>query len=77
MDYKCSCGFFSKITLNSFVKGYRCKECGYKKVSISRKYSIEEVEDIFKKEGCELLNKEYEGSFQNLKYKLNLVLSHL
>jgi hypothetical protein len=69
MDYRCSCGSVSRITLSSFVKGHRCKKCGYEKVSISRKYSTDDVKKIFQKEGCKLLGKKYEGSSQNLKYK--------
>jgi len=69
MNYICVCGFLSRITLNSFVKGHRCKKCGYRKVSESRKYSIEDVRIIFNKESCELLSKRYEYSYKNLKYK--------
>ena len=33
IKYRCSCGKTSKITLNNFMKGSRCKQCGLQKMT--------------------------------------------
>lgn len=42
IEYICSCGNTSKITIGNFKKGVRCRKCGNKKSSESRTYSQEE-----------------------------------
>jgi len=65
MKYKCTCGGISKITIQSFINGRRCKQCA---INNSR-YSYQEVYDFFKEQGCELLSKKYLRQTQYLKYK--------
>lgn len=68
--YQCVCGGTSKITLKKLRKGGRCKKCGILKSAAARKYSVEEVVDIFKKGGCELLS-DYKNCTQPVKYRCN------
>jgi hypothetical protein len=56
MEYQCSCGRPSKISWNNFTKGKRCGWCKGKRVF---KYTFEEVQEIFREHGCELLDTEY------------------
>lgn len=65
MKYKCSCGNESKISLYDFIKGGRCKECHFKKVTFSYEY----VYNYFKENNCLLLSENYINSKQKLKYK--------
>ena len=69
LDYRCCCGDISKISLSSFLQGNRCSECGNKKKGNNIKYTIEEVEKIFKDAGCELLSSEYVRSRDKLDYR--------
>ncbi len=68
LNYICSCGNTSSINLKSFLKGSRCKQCGYEKVKNFHLHSIEEVKEIFEKENCELLSNEYIDYQKKLKY---------
>ena len=69
LDYKCSCGVISKISLSSFLYGCRCKECGNKKKGNNIKYSHNQVKKIFEDQNCELLSPEYKNARSNLDYK--------
>jgi len=69
MKYRCSCGNVSKISFSNFSKGKRCMKCGAKKRAIQKTYTTEQVKQYFKDHGCKLLEKEYNGCFQRLKYK--------
>jgi hypothetical protein len=69
LDYICSCGKISKITLNNFLNGQRCYDCGLLKIGESKKYLYEEVKQVFLENGCELLSKEYINNSQLLEYK--------
>ena len=68
LNYICSCGEESKITLSNFKRGSRCYKCGIKKNSEKRMYAQSEVEQIFKSGGCILLD-EYNGDKKLLTYK--------
>jgi len=67
--YKCSCGEVSETTLNTFVKGHRCIKCGSSKSANSRRYTFEEVKNIFRQNNCELLSKKYNSHLDNLSYE--------
>ena len=69
LDYKCNCGNISRISLSSFLRGYRCKECGNKRKGNNVKYSYEQVQEIFKERDCKLLSKEYRSARDVLDYK--------
>jgi hypothetical protein len=69
MRYRCSCGNVSDISLTHFKKGRRCRECGYKKSSLTHTYTHKEVKKIFVKNNCELLSGEYGGHNSKLEYK--------
>jgi hypothetical protein len=69
LDYQCSCGSISKISLSSFLSGCRCKKCGDKKKGNNVKYSYAQVQKIFQDQSCELLSKEYKNAREKLDYK--------
>ena len=52
LNYQCICGKVSKISYSSFLNGNRCKDCGIKKSADTRRYTIEEVKQIFKDAGA-------------------------
>jgi hypothetical protein len=68
LDYICSCGNSSKISLDNFKRGNRCKECGIKKRSDSRRRDLETVRRIFEDAGCVLLSKDYVNCDTPLEY---------
>lgn len=71
LKYQCSCGNISFIRFDSFKRGTRCKQCGYKKVRETQNYSYEEVYNIFQENNCLLLTKEYINNKQKLEYICN------
>lgn len=69
MKYKCSCGDISKISFDGFKRGKRCKKCGINKVANKSRHTLEYIQQYFKNEGCELLEKKYVNSNTKMKYK--------
>lgn len=72
LRYICKCGNESEITFDKFRAGQRCWECrneAIRKSAEKRKHSIEEVREIFAKNGCELLSTEYRNNKQKLLYR--------
>lgn len=63
LRYICSCGNVSKICYSSFLQGRRCQVCGGNK-----KYTYEEVYNIFKINGYQLISKEYNNNKELLDY---------
>jgi hypothetical protein len=63
LNYICSCGNPGKTSYYDFLQGHRCSVCGGNK-----KYTHQEVYDIFKTNNCELLSKEYINNHSLLKY---------
>lgn len=51
------------VKYNDFQQGNRCNKCN----DILNKYTIEEVTDIFKKDGYVLISKKYKNAVSNLK----------
>jgi hypothetical protein len=68
MRYVCNCGDISEITLGSFSKGSRCKNCGIKKRSASQSLGYEHVRKIFEEHNCTLLSTEYTNNRTLLDY---------
>lgn len=66
MKYICKCGKESTISWNKFTQGKRCGYCG--KNGRVKKYTYEEVENIFTKRGCKLLEKIYSNNLTRMKY---------
>jgi hypothetical protein len=67
MDYQCKCGKLSKISWNNFSNGRRCGYCH--STGRKKKYSRDEVAEIFKSRGCELLETTYSSNKQRLRYR--------
>lgn len=63
LNYICSCGNPSKTSYYDFLQGHRCSLCGGNK-----KYTYQEVYNIFKLKNCELLSLEYINNSSLLKY---------
>jgi len=68
INYRCNCGNVSKITLNSFLQGHRCKRCGIKKMADKRRFSFEYVEQYFIHNGYKLLDRIYVDSNTKMRY---------
>ena len=66
LKYICKCGRVGNTAWYSFKKGRRCGCCKGKR---NKKYTLEEVKEIFAKRNCELLATSYEGFSVPLKYK--------
>lgn len=64
LEYICSCGTRSTITIDSFKRGHRCKNCANKKM----RYNFDYVVAVFEKYNCKLLSKEYKNVNEKLKY---------
>lgn len=60
MSYKClRCNRVSEMNWNNFSRGKRCPYCG--KGVRKKKYSLEEIQEIFSKRGCVFLDSEFKG----------------
>ena len=57
MNYICSCGNQTKISLDNLRAGKKCKKCWNKKQHAISKFSQSEVEKFFANSGCILLDK--------------------
>jgi DNA-directed RNA polymerase subunit RPC12/RpoP len=66
LKYICKCGNVGETAWYSFKKGRRCGRCG---TVHFKKYTIEEVRDIFTKKGCILLSDEYFNIETPIRYK--------
>lgn len=64
MRYVCSCGNMSATSFTHFLNNVRCVECGEE----SKRFSLEEVQTYFEKNGCELLEKKYKNCLAKMKY---------
>lgn len=65
MKYRCKCGVIAEIDWNHFTGGRRCGLCH--STGRKKKYSLEEIQKIFKDRGCEFLDDE----FKSIKYNHN------
>ncbi|AYA77336.1 hypothetical protein DOE78_18820 [Bacillus sp. Y1] len=69
LTYRCKCGNIAETTFHTFKKAKNCRECGFKKASIRLQKSISEVQKIYEEQGCELLEKDYKGQSEVMRYK--------
>jgi hypothetical protein len=65
LDYKCPEGHQGSISWDSFKQGHGCAEC-----LGNKKHTIEEIGEVFKKEGWTLLATEYKNARTNNLYYL-------
>jgi len=68
MKYKCSCGNTSEIRFSDFKNGHRCNKCGTKRTRDKLSHSYKYIKQLFKDQGCELLEKDYVDNHTNMKY---------
>lgn len=73
LKYICGCGRESKISLDSFLRGSRCKECGIRKIKDKQKTDFYVVRNEFTKHGYTLLSTEFD--FNNNHSKLKYICS--
>lgn len=66
--YLCENGHEATITFKSLLKGNGCNKCAVINRSNKQRKNIEEVKEIFEREGCILLSSKYKNSRQKLKY---------
>lgn len=67
MYYICGCGRKSEINWNHFSKGKRCGYCS--KSGRKKKYSLEEVKEIFLNRGCVILQDFYKNKSDPIFYR--------
>lgn len=63
LKFQCSCGNISKISFTVFKNGGRCFNCGYR-----QKYTLERLNNLFKENGCILLEQIYLNPKTPMKY---------
>ena len=68
MSYVCFCGNTSKISLDNFQRGRRCKKCRSRFLAEKFKLKQSEVADIFEEQGCELIG-EYSNANKPVAYR--------
>lgn len=68
VEYQCSCGNKSQISLRSFRQGNRCG-CGAKREGMKRKFTLEFVKSFIQENGFALLSKIYTGATGKLLLK--------
>jgi len=71
LNYICSCGNKSKITLTNFKAGNRCKECQRNKAKERLSYTQIEVEEMLKSRDLTLVGSYY-GFHNKLKYNCHV-----
>lgn len=64
LKFKCVCGNVSETSFHHFKDGVRCMNC-----TGTPKYTLEYMKNYFKKRNCELLETEYKGVINKMKYK--------
>lgn len=70
LKYICECGNKSKITLEKFLIGQRCTNCGKEKRANSKRVlTFEHVKNMFCSNGYDLLETRYHSCLQTLKYR--------
>jgi hypothetical protein len=69
LDYICSCGKQSSISLSNVKSGVSCKECGYEKIGDRCRTSPEDIINFFKQQKCEIIMPfTYKNTFTKIKY---------
>lgn len=63
MKYRCICGNISEITFSNFKQGGKCMKC-----SGNEKLTFEYVQNYFKEQSCQLLEKDYINTQTLMKY---------
>jgi len=66
LKYVCKCGEKGETIWHNFKLGIRCGHCSKRR---TKKYSIEEVKEVFNACGCKLLQDYYENSNSLMKYE--------
>lgn len=69
LDFMCACGQKSSVTFGHFRMGRKCMGCKSNRAADSRRKDVKEVQDIFAKDGYELLSKEYINTKIPLKFR--------
>jgi hypothetical protein len=64
LKYQCRCRNISEISFSAFKKGVRCMKCAG-----SEKLTYEYVQQYFKDNSCELLEKFYKNGHTNMQYQ--------
>lgn len=69
LSFICTCGRTAKISHDKFKRGQLCGGCRSDRSGEKTRYSIEEVQAMFKDGGCKLLAKEYKNNKQRMPYE--------
>jgi len=69
MKFVCSCGNTSEVSWTKFRKGQRCKLCAIRRIKESQTLTYETVAEVFRNQGCELLDTVYTNSKTPMRFK--------
>src|SRR5690625_571026 len=68
LEYICSCGYKTTTRFTNCSRAQKCKKSRSKAVSISRRFTLAHVREIFAKGGCQLVSRESLGCSEPLDY---------
>lgn len=68
LKYKCKCNLLSEILLFNFIRGSRCKKCGYGRLGENQTLLFQYVKKYFESYGCILLSVKYINAHAKLGY---------
>jgi G:T-mismatch repair DNA endonuclease (very short patch repair protein) len=64
---RCGCGYIYYTTVSKWRRGYRCRDCGYRKLSSMHSHSINYVKNSLFLEGYKLLSDSYTNALTPIK----------
>jgi hypothetical protein len=60
-EFLCECGKTDSLTVTSFIRGQRCKDCGRKRIGKALRLLTDEVKQQYLDKGCKFLDEEFLG----------------
>ena len=71
MKFRCNCGRVHRSIFGDFKRGRRCRSCGMARVSESKRFTYAYVKAYYESQGCKLLEDEYVGCYEKMKFRCN------
>lgn len=70
-QFICNCGNYFESSYDDFLSGKRCESCGKKSRDAATRYTLLEVIEIFRDEGCEFLSDSYDYATDRYRFRCN------